>query len=130
MQSAPKKIPIERSLDKMFDIIEDLIPRMPKDVKHTWGQKLFNLELTIYEILYNAKYAESKHGELIELRSKFFLMTKLLQRAHNKQFIPTNKYTELIPIIGNVERQLNGWIKSVTNDLPESDSVTADGECV
>mgnify|MGYP003294693615 CR=1 FL=1 len=93
-----RKIPIERALDNMFDILEDMIPNMPKDIKHTWGQKFFNLELECYEALYEAKeHLTPKKIALTKLKSKFFLLTKLLKRAHDKQFISTKPYVKMIP---------------------------------
>lgn len=119
MHSGERKVPIERALDNMFDILEDMIPHMPKDAKHTWGQKFFNLELDCYEALYEAKeHTTPKKQALKVLKNKFFLLTKLLKRAHDKRFIATKPYIRMIPHIGNIERQLNGWIKST--ELPES----------
>ena len=43
MQSAPKKIPIERSLDKMFDIIEEENERTFKGVPNQVGTITFNI---------------------------------------------------------------------------------------
>lgn len=119
MHSEERKIPIERALDNLFDILEDIIPNMPVDAKHTWGQRMFTLELDCYEALYEAKeQTTTKKAALIKLKNKFFLLTKLLSRAQNKKFIATKPFIRMIPYIGNIEKQLNGWIKST--ELPES----------
>ncbi len=128
MQSSwqPKKIPIERALDKYTDIVEDLIPHMPKDIKHTWGQKLLDLDLVLYELLYTAKeFPNERQMALRKFKNKFFLMQTILRKAHNKKFIVTKAYTQTFEPASNIERQLTGWIKT----LPASESVTADGEC-
>ena len=75
-----KKIPLEHALDKFTDIIEKLIPNMPKDIKHTWGQKLLDLDLLLYELLYIAKdFPEQRHTALRQLKNKFFLIQTILQ---------------------------------------------------
>ena len=109
----PKKIPIERALDTYTDILEDLIPNMPKDIKHTWGQKLLELELVLYELLYTAKeFPNERKGALRKFKNKFFA-----DKPYIKTFEPAS----------SIERQLTGWIKALA--LPASESVTADGEC-
>lgn len=124
----PKKIPIERALDTYTDILEDLIPNMPKDIKHTWGQKLLELELVLYELLYTAKeFPNERKGALRKFKNKFFLIQTILRKAHNKRFIADKPYIKTFEPASSIERQLTGWIKALA--LPASESVTADGEC-
>ena len=128
MQSSqqPKKIPLERALDKFTDMVEKLIPNMPKDIKHTWGQKLLDLDLLLYELLYIAKdFPDQRNTALRQLKNKFFLMQTILRKAHNNGYISTERYINTHLPANNIERQIVGWIKA----LPASDSVTADGEC-
>ena len=128
MQSSqqPKKIPIERALDKYTDMIEDLIPNMPKDIKHTWGQKLLDLDLMLYELLYTAKeFSCERQRALRKFKNKFFLMQTILRKAHNKRFVADKPYIKTFEPASSIERQLTGWIKA----LPASESATADGEC-
>ena len=121
-----KKIPLEHALDKFTDIIEKLIPNMPKDIKHTWGHKLLDLDLLLYELLYIAKdFPEQRHTALRQLKNKFFLIQTILRKAHNNGYISTNAYINTHHPANNIEKQLVGWIKA----LPASDLVTTNGEC-
>ena len=81
------------------------------------GQKLDNLTLEIFELLFSVP---SSHNKLILLEQtsiKLDLLKILLRMSKDSQSITDKKYLELQTNLHEMGRMLGGWIRSTKQNI-------------
>lgn len=76
------------------------------------GQKLDNLTLDIFELLFSISYSENKSLILNRISAKLDLIKVLLRLAKDSLCLTDKKYLELQTILQEIGRMLGGWIKA------------------
>lgn len=114
---APKVPYLEKELDKVASLINEMRPNLPKDVKHTLGQMLINMELEIYRLINrafniqnNEELAEERHAYLTQAYNLLYDMSTVLRKGKYQGFIAKDRYIKFIEPLGNCLKQITGWI--------------------
>lgn len=84
----------------------------PKTKRYTLGQKIDNLTLDIFELLFAIPTSLNKTAILDQISSKLDLLKILLRLSKDSQSITDKKYLELQVILQEIGRMLGGWIRS------------------
>ena len=92
--------------------LSSVIPAFPKTKRYTLGQKLDNLTLEIFELLFSIAFSQSKATTLQQISIKLDLLKILLRSAKDSQSLKDNKYLELQESLQEIGRMLGGWLKS------------------
>lgn len=110
------KTPIERDAFKMLSLIDDVVNVMPKDRKHTTGQKIFNLALEFWDDIVVANdYSLKREVTLEGARSKLNKIEVLLKMSHEKGYISPQHYIDLSEIVERIAKQQASWYKATVN---------------
>lgn len=100
---------------KLYDFYKDLtgiITIFPKTKRYTLGQKLDNITLEIFELLFSIPRAENKITTLQQISTKLDLLKVLLRLSKDSQAVTNKGYLELQTILQEIGRMLGGWIRS------------------
>lgn len=90
----------------------------PKTKRYTLGQKLDNLTLEIFELLFSIPTSSNKIFSLQQISIKLDLLKILLRLAKDSLAIRDKKYLELQSILQEIGKMLGGWIRSTKQNLP------------
>lgn len=82
------------------------------------GQKLDNLTLEIFELLFSIPSSQNKTDILQQISIKLDLLKILLRLARDSLAIRDKKYLELQLILQEIGKMLGGWIRSTKQILP------------
>lgn len=94
----------------------------PKTKRYTLGQKLDNLTLEIFELLFAFPLSVNKAETLQRISVKVDLLKILLRLAKDNQSLTEKKYLELQSILQEIGKMLGGWIKFTKQNLPLKES--------
>ena len=83
------------------------------------GQRLDDLTLDIFELLFSIPASNNKTDILRQISTKIDLMKMLLRLSKDTQAIKNNKYLELQAILQEIGKMLGGWIRSAKQNSPE-----------
>jgi len=105
-------------IQKVYDFYREfyqLIPQMPKQDRHTVGQKIQNTCLDLLENLIYASRTDRKNklGFLEQSAAKLDLLKLLLRLVEDVKAIPTKKYLILSEKLQEIGKMLGGWIRSL-----------------
>lgn len=89
-----------------------LITAFPKTKRYTLGQKLDNLNLEIFELLFSIPSSQNKTATLQQISIKLDLLKILLRLAKDSQSLKDKNYLELQTILQEIGKMLGGWIRS------------------
>ena len=105
-------IPIFTKLYDFYKNLSTTIPAFPKTKRYTLGQKLDNLTLEIFELLFSVPYSQNKVSTLQQISIKLDLLKVLLKSAKDTQALKESRYLELQESLQEIGRMLGGWLKS------------------
>ncbi len=88
------------------------INSFPKTKRYTLGQKLDNVTLDIFELLFSIPASKDKISTLQQISTKLDLLKILLRLSKDSQSITDKKYLELQVILQEIGKMLGGWIRS------------------
>ncbi len=94
------------------------ITTFPKTKCYTLGQKLDNLTLEIFELLFSIPTANNKAATLQQISIKLDLLKILLRLSKDCLALRDKKYLELQAILQEIGKMLGGWIRSTKQNLP------------
>lgn len=90
----------------------------PKIKRYTLGQKLDNLTLDVFELLFSVPTSGDKVKILTQISVKVDLIKVLLRLSKDTQAIKNNKYLELQAILQEIGKMLGGWIRHAKQNQP------------
>ncbi len=105
-------IPIFTRLYDFYQNLTRVITTFPKTKRYTLGQKLDNITLEIFELLFSVPHTENKIATLQIISTKLDLLKVLLRLSKDSQAATNKDYLELQAILQEVGRMLGGWIRS------------------
>ena len=108
--------------DKLYDFYKNLswfINRFPKVKRYTLGQKLDNLTLEIFELLFSIPNSQDKAKILNSASIKLDLVKLLIRFAKDTQCLKDKNYLELQVILQEIGKMLGGWIRAAKQNLPD-----------
>ncbi len=94
------------------------ITTFPKTKRYTLGQKLDNLALEIFELLFSVSSSQNKIDTLQKISIKLDLLKILLRLSKDSQSLTDKKYLELQLILQEIGKMLGGWIRSTKQNTP------------
>jgi len=92
--------------------------KFPKTSRFTLGQRLENITLDIFELLFCVPKAQSKILTLEQISIKLDLLKILLRLAKDTRAINNNKYLELQSTLQEIGKMLGGWIRTAKQNIP------------
>jgi 23S rRNA-intervening sequence protein len=90
-----------------------VIDRMPKKVRFTLSDRIFNLSLDIAEKLVEARYQKQKIDTLNRINVSIEKIRVLFRIAHDGKFIGTKDFFRINEILFEVGKMIGGWKKEV-----------------
>ncbi len=105
-------IPIFTKLYDFYKNLSQAIVSFPKTKRYTLGQKLDNITLDVFELLYSVPISQNKAETLQQISIKIDLMKVLLRISKDSQTLQNKNYFELESILQEIGRMLGGWIRS------------------
>lgn len=105
-------------IQKVYDFYREfyqLIHQMPKQDRHTVGEKIQNICLEFLENLIYASRTDKKNkfGYLEQTAAKLDLLKLLLRLAEDTKSISTKRYLALSEKLQEIGKMLGGWIRSL-----------------
>ena len=123
MPPPPKDFTLEIPIfAKLYDFYKNLswfINRFPKVKRYTLGQKLDNLTLEIFELLFSIPNSQDKAKILNSASIKLDLVKLLIRFAKDTQCLKDKNYLELQVILQEIGKMLGGWIRAAKQNLPD-----------
>ena len=106
-------------IQKVYDFYREfyqLNPTMPKQDRHTLGEKIQCASLDFLECLIYASRTERKNkfNHLETAAMKLDLLKLLLRLAEDTKSIPTKRYLSLSKKLQEIGKMLGGWIRSLS----------------
>lgn len=95
------------------------IVSFPKTKRYTLGQRLDDLTLDIFELLFSIPNSKSKVQVLLQISIKLDLIKVLLRLAKDNQALRNNRYLELQTYLQEIGKMLGGWIRAAKQNTPE-----------
>lgn len=99
-----------------------VISTFPKTRRYTLGQKLDNVTLDIFELLFSVPLNPNKTSILQEMSIKLDLLKVLLRLAKDNQCLRVKDYLTLQANLQEIGRMLGGWIRKRLSKEPASGS--------
>ncbi|OGD93724.1 hypothetical protein A3H87_04830 [Candidatus Curtissbacteria bacterium RIFCSPLOWO2_02_FULL_42_37] len=112
-------IPIFTKLYDFYKNLSRYIVSFPKTRRYTLGQRLDDLTLDIFELLFSIPNAKSKVETLMQISTKLDLIKVLLRLAKDNQAIKSNRYLELQATLQEIGKMLGGWIRAAKQSSPD-----------
>lgn len=105
-------------IQKVYDFYREfylLIPQMPKQDRHTLGEKIQNTCLEFIKSLIYASRTDKKNkfSHLEKAAMQLDLLKLLLRLAEDTKSIPTKRYLALSEKLQEIGKMLGGWIRSL-----------------
>jgi len=82
------------------------------------GQKLDNITLEIFELLFTISNSSNKTETLYKISNKIDLLKILLRLAKDTQGLTNKSYLELSEMLQEIGKMLGGWIRATKQSLP------------
>lgn len=111
-------IPIFAKLYEFYKNLTQGIATFPKTKRYTLGQKLDNITLEIFELLFSVTNSNNKTETLYKISNKIDLLKILLRLAKDTQGLTNKSYLELQEMLQEIGKMLGGWIRSTKQSLP------------
>lgn len=99
-----------------------VISAFPKTKRYTLGQKLDNITLDIFELLFSVTNSDNKTETLYKISNKTDLLKILLRLVKDTQGLTNKSYLELQEMLQEIGKMLGGWIKATKQSLPSNKS--------
>jgi len=105
-------------IQKVYDFYREfylLIPQMPKQDRHTSGEKIQNTCLEFIQSLIYASRTDKKNKFVLleKAAMQLDLLKLLLRLAEDTKSIPTKRYSDLSQKLQEIGKMLGGWIRSL-----------------
>ena len=111
-------IPIFAKLYDFYQNLSFLIIKFPKTKRYTLGQKLDNITLEIFELLFSIPISKDKLTTLTQISIKLDLLKILLRLSKDSQSLKEKNYLELQATLQEIGRMLGGWLRSTKQNMP------------
>lgn len=110
-------IPIFAKLYEFYKNLYSALKLFPKRDRYSLGQKLDNITLELFELLFNTTATEKdqKLETLQTTSNKLNLLKILLRLSHDNKSINTKMYLSLENNIQELGKMTGGWIKYLKN---------------
>ena len=95
-----------------------MITKFPKTKRYTLGQKLDNLSLEIFELLFSIPSSKDKLSIMQQISIKLDLLKILLRLSKDSLALKDKNYIELQVYLQEIGKMLGGWIRSTKQNLP------------
>lgn len=105
-------IPIFTKLYEFYKSLTQAITTFPKTKRYTLGQRLDNITLDIFELLFSVPQAQNKTAILQQISIKLDLLKVLLRLTKDSQAITNKTYLGLQSVLQEIGKMLGGWIRS------------------
>lgn len=109
-------IPIFSRLYDFYKNLTPVITTFPKTKRYTLGQKLDNITLEMFELLFSVPLSSDKSSTLRKISVKLDLLKILLRLAKDTQAMPNKIYLALQAILQEVGKMLGGWIRATKHN--------------
>ena len=94
------------------------ITTFPKTKRYTLGQKLDNITLEIFELLFSVPNSDNKIETLYKISNKIDLLKILLRLAKDTLALTNKSYLELSEMLQEIGKMLGGWIRATKQSFP------------
>ncbi len=108
-------IPIFTKLYDFYKVLTQVVITFPKTRRYTLGQRLENITLDIFELLFSIPQSQNKTVALQGISIKLDLLKVLLRLAKDSQALNNKNYLELQEILQEIGKMLGGWIRYLKN---------------
>jgi len=107
-------------LSSAFKLWNNYLPRVPRLIRYSLGEKITSLFIELTELILIAGYSDrpQKLQILQKATIKLDLLKYFLQTALELNAIKPNMLVELSSPLGEVGRQLGGWQKQLAKQTP------------
>jgi len=105
---------------KLYEFYEKLtlgIAIFPKTKRYTLGQKLDNITLETFELLFSISNSNNKTETLYKISNKIDLLKILLRLANDTQALTNRSYLQLQEMLQEIGKMLGGWIRATKQSL-------------
>jgi|SRR3989344_3452883 len=117
-QPSSLEIPLFGKLYDFYKNLSQSVAVFPKIKRYTLGQKLDNLTLDAFEMLFSVPTSDDKDKILTQISVKVDLIKVLLRLGKDTQAIKNNKYLELQAMLQEIGKMLGGWIRHAKQNPP------------
>lgn len=109
-------IPIFQKAYELYKTFYQYLPDLPKNDRHTIGQRIENLILSVIESIVVASQLSKteKLPVLQEASTKLDLLKVFVRLSKDLKIIDNKRYLTLESCIQEIGRMLGGWIKAST----------------
>jgi len=81
------------------------------------GQKLDNITLETFELLFSVSNSNNKTETLYKISNKIDLLKILLRLANDTQALTNRSYLQLQEMLQEIGKMLGGWIRATKQSL-------------
>jgi len=101
---------------RWMDYLNDLhvvLDRMPKKIRFSLSDRIFNLSLEVAEKLVKARYQKKKGPILNDINLSLEKIRILFRIAHEGKFINTKDFYRINKVLFEIGKMIGGWRKEV-----------------
>jgi hypothetical protein len=122
-----KHLPIYKLAYDLLDVALDLVRNLPRDVKHSLGDKLHRECIEMLVLVGRANAATDKVPFITELIERLEVAELMLRLSHDKRFISHKQYARAVELTGRLGQQAGGWRKHSAQQHPTPPAAPAFG---
>ncbi len=113
-------LPVVQRLSSAFKLWMNHLPRVPRLLRYSFGEKITSLFIDLTELILIAGYSDKQQKSLVIQKAsvKLDLLKYFLQTAFELKAIDNKTLAEISLPLGEVGRQLGGWQKQVSKTPP------------
>lgn len=110
-------IPILTKLYEFYKELSRYLILFPKTKRYALGQKIDNIALDIFELLFKSGVVDKDHKlEILQnVSAKLDLLKMIIRLAKDQEAISTKAYLDLQAHLQETGKMLGGWLKYLNN---------------
>lgn len=113
-------LPVVQKLSSAFKVWINHLPRIPRLLRYSLGEKITSLFIELTELILIAGYSEKQQKAILIQKAsiKLDLLKYFLQTAFELKAIDNKTLSNLSLPIGEVGKMLGGWQKQLVKQTP------------
>src|SRR3989338_4457275 len=113
-------LPVVQKLASAFKVWMNHLPRIPRLLRYSLGEKITSLFIDLTELILIAGYSEKQQKAILIQKAsiKLDLLKYFLQTAFDLKAIDNITLANLSLPIAEVGNQLGGWLKTLVKQTP------------
>lgn len=112
-----KELQVYKDTFELSDYLLNVMKLMPRTVKYTLGQRMFDVSVGLFRHIINAnRYMDKREMELEAFVADFEEISVMVRLCDKEHVISVKQMSRIVTLMNVIGKQVNGW-KSHTRNV-------------